>query len=284
MSVTSSNDWEASKAAFAWPKVLNKQRKSVFVNKSATEASKITLQLCESNPDSYIRVPWNPAPPQNPAGDDSDKYTVSLSIRNPTLEAKIRAFEEEIIKFAMNDSEKCFGKVLSEETIRDKFVSPFRELDEGNILRLKMSMNPNNVKIMVLQDCDAATKKMTCCEGDVNDISMGCHVMPIVDISPLWFINGFGYSMHVTQLVVKPNGASGGIRSNNDGNFIMANGFTMEVVTKDEPETKRPSPVTESNPAKRPRIITDLNGANISASLEAEATGDAIPPSHYLTN
>lgn len=206
-------------------------KKRVYVNKSASVRQGIKLQLCDLEPSAMLRTPFGISEPMPGAVSDPNRLTVEVAVDNPELGEKLRVLDEKCIQYAHNESVKCFGKQLEIGNIRDRFTSPYREIEgEGrsNLLRVKIPVE--TCELLLMSDYDEKEKRVSCTKCKTGVIKSGSRIVPVVDVSALWFVSGgnqFGYSMVATNILVDQNSSN----SSNSGNasFVMTNGASLII-------------------------------------------------------
>lgn len=206
-------------------------KKRVYVNKSASVRQGIKLQLCDLEPSAMLRTLFGISDPMPGSVADPNRHTVDVAMDNVELGKKIRVLDEKCIQYAHKDSVKCFGKQLDIGKIRDRFTSPYREVEgEGrsNLLRVKIPVE--TCELLLMSDYDEKEKQISCTKCNTDAIRAGSRVVPVVDVSALWFVSGgnqFGYSMVATNILVDQNSSNSG----NSGNqpFVMTNGASLSI-------------------------------------------------------
>lgn len=254
-------------------------KKRVYINKGKGIREGVQLQLCEALPESMMRAPFGISEPMQGAVDNG-RFSMEVAVDCEATGNKFKEMDDVCIKYAHAESTKCFGKQLELNTIRDRFVSPFREFacdGKSNLLRLKIS---DKCQVLCMHTYDAETKSMKARPGDKSSIQRGSMLVPSVELSPLWFVSGdkqFGYSLHITNVIVdETNSAGGGSRPKNMGAaaFILAEGFNITVDEAPEQPASR----------KRTADQAGLDGNNTSLDIDGalEADSMAVDPNAYL--
>lgn len=206
-------------------------KKRVYVNKSSTMRQGIKLQLCDIDPATMLRTPFGISEPMPGAVSDPNRRTVEVAVDSPELGEKLRVLDEKCIQYAHRESVKCFGKQLEIGNIRDRFTSPYREVEgEGrsNLLRVKIPVE--TCELLSISEYNEEQRHISCMKCDTDAIKPGSRIVPVVDVSALWFVSGgnqFGYSMVATNILVDKNMSASGNSSNQP--FIMANGNSLII-------------------------------------------------------
>lgn len=257
-------------------------KKRVYINKGKGLRESVQLQLCKALPESMIRAPFGISEPM-PGAVENGRSSLEVAINCEVIRDKFKEMDEMCIKYAHAESLKCFGKQLELGTIRDRFVSPFREIagdGKSNLLRLKLS---DQCQVLAMHTYEAETKSMKVRRGGKSNIQRGSMLVPSVEVSPLWFVSGdkqFGYSLHLTSMIVDETNPVGGNRPKNMGAaaFILAEGFSITVDEATEV-------TTEANDSrKRTADQAGLDGGNPPLDIDGalEADNEAVNPNAYL--
>lgn len=224
--------------------------KKVYVNRSASSRQSIQLQLCEGKPDSALRAPFGISTPM-PGAVDNGRKSMEVAVTCPQLGEKLRALDERIKGYLVEDSLQCFGKTVTRELIDEKYTSPYREFNEAgknNLLRLKV---PDECEILGLIAYDEATGTMKCARRSQESIQRGSMIIPSVEITPVWFVSRdtqVGISLTVTNMIVdEREGVAKGPNRTGAAAFRFASGVTMQIeddappgaIDLDEPPAKK---------------------------------------------
>ena len=237
-------------------------KKRVYINKNKNCKESISFQLCETNRSKMLRAPFGVSEPMQGAA-DSSRLSIEVAVDCPEIANKLKELNDRCIQYAHAESVKCFGKQLELSTIRDRFVSPYREVDvEGrsNLLRLKISDSTDVYNMSSFDDSGMKLKR-----SNKSCIQRGSTMVPSVDLSSLWFVSGdkqFGYSLHMKSVIVNNEFATGGNRPQNTGvqSFIVEDGFTITV---DEPSPSKKRSAEEAG--------LEIDGILEDASIDPQA-------------
>lgn len=252
-------------------------KKRVYINKGKGIREGVQVQLCEALPECMVRAPFGISTPLQGVVDNG-RASLEIAVDCEAMGNKFKEMDEMCIKYAHAESVRCFGKQLEVSTIRDRFVSPFREVEgdgKSNLLRLKIS---DQSQILCMHTYDAETKNMKVRRADKSIIQRGSMLVPSVELSSLWFVSGdkqFGYSLHITNMIVDGVNSFTDNRPKNMGAaaFILAEGFSITVDEAPEPVASRKRTADQAG-------LDDNSSLDIDSVLEAG--GSATDPSAYL--
>lgn len=229
------HDFRPDEVDFNFKQGDNNQKR-VYINRNENVKQTVKLQLCALDPSAMMRAPFGVSEPMPGAVSDPSRQTVELAVEDPIVAEKLKALNEKCIQYAVRESVKCFGKSLSEDSVRDRFTSPFREVEaEGRSDLLRMKIPVDTCQLLAMNEYNTEAKDIKCEKSTTSIIRSGSRVVPVVDISALWFVSGgnqFGYSMVATNLIVDNTGEPGSSGGGGSA-FVMQDGVSL-VIEDDE--------------------------------------------------
>ena len=146
-------------------------------------------------PDQFLRVPFEPS-----AFSESDTHRLNLFLEAPRPLLEIFAdFDEWLIGYLVEHSQRLFKKSLTEERIRASYRSCVRHSDKGYAATLKTKIDLTDSK-HALHCWDADSNLVEAPESWRN-----CGINPRLHISHLWFMDrSFGPVIRLTGAQVRP--------------------------------------------------------------------------------
>ena len=211
------SDWNTSNIRYMAPRVSDRGSKSVAV--ISTQSNRA---LYVSSP---LLMTWGISDYVDDKGESDNKFNMSLVFPNadyatPPSTAfltKLKAFEEQILNDAVNNSEVWWGKKKSREVIEDNFFPFLKYAKDKTTGELDMSRPPSmrakvpnydgrwNVEIY-----DTENKLIFPCDNDnltpMDFVPKKSNVACVLQCGGLWFGGkGWGVTWRLNQCVVKPH-------------------------------------------------------------------------------
>lgn len=197
------SDFQPSNISFKLSRSEDGWTRKVYLNKSNSNRSSVRLQLCETDPDALIKAPFGVSDPMVGCI-DTGRCTVELTVDNEELVAKMRELNERCIEYVHTNCYDCFDEQLSLEEVKERFVSPYREV-EGKSKLLRIKVPYDRCEVLCISAYDKGTGAIKCTRETVGIVENGSLLIPVVTISPVWFFdteNKFGYSLVATNIIV----------------------------------------------------------------------------------
>ena len=209
-------DFDVSKIAYTKPKKNTRGGATVFLNASDTESHNPRLQL------EKMRAPFGVREAMEAGG----RPSLDLAVSSEKLKAFCAQLDENNIENATNNSEAWFKQKMSREVISQfyrKLVPDPTNPDYDPLLRVKISQREGRETAVFVIKTDPSTGKETWDEGTIDDVTENCHVLPIVEIQSLWFVQKqFGCTFVADKLLVWPS--TRGAAAKRDFDFILPGG------------------------------------------------------------
>ena len=197
------SDFHPSNISFKFSRSEDGWSRKVYLNKSTSNRSSVRLQLCETDPDALLKAPFGVSDPMVGCM-DTGRCTVDLTVDNEHLEAKMRELNERCIEYVHTNCYDCFGEQLSLEEVKERFVSPYREVEgKSKLLRIKVPFD--RCEILCINEYDRETGAIQCTRETIGIVEKWSLLIPVVTISPIWFFDSedkFGYSLVATNIIV----------------------------------------------------------------------------------
>lgn len=196
-----------STISFKLSRSEDRQTRRVYLNKSKSNNSSVRLQLCEIDPDALLKAPFGVSEPMLGCV-DTGRCNVELAVDNEDLASKMRELDERCINYVHTNSCDCFDEQLNLEEVKERFVSPYREVEGKNNLKsklLRIKVPFDQCEVLCINAYDMGTGALKCTRESVGIVEKGSLMIPAVTISHLWFFeseNKFGYSLVATNLLV----------------------------------------------------------------------------------
>jgi hypothetical protein len=211
------SDWNTSNIRYMAPRISDRGSKSVAV--ISTQSNRA---LYVSSP---LLMTWGISDYVDDKGESDNKFNMSLVFPNadyatPPSTAfltKLKAFEEQILNDAVNNSEVWWGKKKSREVIEDNFFPFLKYAKDKSTGEPDMSRPPSmrakvpnydgrwNVEIY-----DTENKLIFPCDNDnltpMDFVPKKSNVACVLQCGGLWFGGkGWGVTWRLNQCVVKPH-------------------------------------------------------------------------------
>jgi hypothetical protein len=168
--------------------------KVVYLNGAGN--SKLIFQLPQ------LRAPYGLST-YTDAASGKTSYSLSLSLDNPEIVAKLKELDDKVIEFVHANSVTCLGKQYNKEVMREAlYKSPMApgKGDYAPTLKLKMMTGSNGEFTAEAYDSNRKLVKLT-----PDSLEKGQGVLTIVEINQIWFIdNKFGISVRLQQMLLAP--------------------------------------------------------------------------------
>jgi len=188
------SDFSASDVTFSAVRKNTMGGKVVYLN--GTNNSKLIFQLPQ------LRAPYGLST-YTDAASGKTSYSLSLSLDNPEIVAKLKELDDKVIDFVHSNSVTCLGKQYNKEVMREAlYKSPMApgKGDYAPTLKLKMMTGANGDFTAEAYDSNRKLLKLT-----PDSLEKGQGVVTIVEINQIWFIdNKFGISVRLQQLLLAP--------------------------------------------------------------------------------
>jgi hypothetical protein len=188
------SDFSASDVTFSAVRKNTMGGKVVYLN--GTNNSKLIFQLPQ------LRAPYGLST-YTDAASGKTSYSLSLSLDNPEIVAKLKELDDKVIDFVHANSVTCLGKQYNKEVMREAlYKSPMApgKGDYAPTLKLKMMTGSNGEFTAEAYDSNRKLVKLT-----PDSLEKGQGVLTIVEINQIWFIdNKFGISVRLQQMLLAP--------------------------------------------------------------------------------
>lgn len=211
------NEWMPSSVKYMPPKVNDKGGKSVNIISDQTKRS-----LHISTP---LMITWGISDFVDDKGESDGKYSISLAFPNDEYKSKqtdeflqkLKAFENEVIDYAVKNSELLFGEEMSKEVVKHMFFPILKYSKNKDTKKVDYS-KPPTIRAKVTRYNSKwgveiyDTKSNLIFPVSDNELLMPGDLVPklsqvacVLQCSGLWIGGkGFGVSWKLIQCVVKP--------------------------------------------------------------------------------
>lgn len=204
---------------------------SCYAIKSETDRSFVYFMLSNVATTPRMNCPYGISKPFDKTKPEGPRKSLDMSYFDPKLEEALMMLDEYNIKYIAANYKKWFGKAMSEDTVRSRYVSCIKRPEDpqyGPKVRIKINTTGAlKCKFKVIQP------DKTWMWGSHTDITPGCEVVAQVRCAGLWFASGkFGGTLEGNEIVVFPrheaNGAGGGIDLGQDFKECKVQPTSME--------------------------------------------------------
>lgn len=200
---TTMEDCKMNEWVFKDPQKNSRNGLTLFIDSSSTNMScpKVQLPKC--------RTPFG-VQEKKPDASEFSRRNLELSADDLKLQEWVGKFDELNIAKAHENSEKWFRKSLSKEALSELYRQCLQKSSKdpdkfAPLVRLKVSesgKSPTNV-FVVYKDPESGEEKYK--RGTVDDINRNAHIVPICEVSGLWFVSkGFGATLVATDILCWP--------------------------------------------------------------------------------
>lgn len=167
---------------------------------------------CGGNSKLYIQLPFMKAPyGLGSYTDDATKktsYSLDLSLdpndqASSQLEAKLKAFDELVLKTVEANSPEWLGKKYTKSVLQEALYKPLVRPGKGEWpATFKLKVQTNSVNGSFVPESYNMQREAV----PLDSLEKGQRVMAIVDINQIWFIdNKFGVSVRLQQCLFEPS-------------------------------------------------------------------------------
>jgi hypothetical protein len=219
------DDWVPSAVWYTKPRIDDKGGKSVGIISTRSNRS---LQI--STP---FMITWGIDEESDyVTGEPNGKFTMSLKFPNDdystTFLDKLKEFEKKILDDAVTYSKAWFGKVKSNEVVKDNF-SPFLKYPKDNVTQNIDDTKPPTISAKVpnyngkwiVEVYDTNSKLLFPCDNEnmtpMDFVPKGSKVAAVLQCNGIWFVGGsWGVTWKVIQCVVKSNPLVAAVEENDE--------------------------------------------------------------------
>jgi hypothetical protein len=188
------SDFSASDVTFSAVRKNTMGGKVVYLNGAGN--SKLIFQLPQ------LRAPYGLST-YTDAASGKTSYSLSLSLDNPDIVAKLKELDDKVVDFVHANSVSCLGKQYNKDVMKEAlYKSPMApgKGDYAPTLKLKMMTSANGEFTAEAYDSSRKLLKL-----DPDSLEKGQGVVTIVEINQIWFIdNKFGISVRLQQMLLAP--------------------------------------------------------------------------------
>lgn len=167
---------------------------------------------CGGNSKLYIQLPFMKAPyGLGSYTDEATKktsYSLDLSLdpndqASSQLEAKLKAFDELVLKTVEANSPEWLGKKYTKSVLQEALYKPLVRPGKGEWpATFKLKVQTNSVNGSFVPESYNMQREAV----PLDSLEKGQRVMAIVDINQIWFIdNKFGVSVRLQQCLFEPS-------------------------------------------------------------------------------
>jgi hypothetical protein len=167
---------------------------------------------CGGNSKLYIQLPFMKAPyGLGSYTDEATKktsYSLDLSLdpndqASSQLEAKLKAFDELVLKTVEANSPEWLGKKYTKSVLQEALYKPLVRPGKGEWpSTFKLKVQTNSVNGSFVPESYNMQREAV----PLDSLEKGQRVMAIVDINQIWFIdNKFGVSVRLQQCLFEPS-------------------------------------------------------------------------------
>ncbi len=145
----------------------------------------------------FIRLPVMRAPfGVSAPGEQVKEYYLNLSVEDTSIAEKLTQLDQKILDFVHQNSVALLGKEIDINVMKDLLYSPvLKQSKDGKYaptIKAKASSREGAETSPVYNQ----KKELI----NLTDITPGCQVASVIELSQIWFINGkFGLSMRLNQ-------------------------------------------------------------------------------------
>ena len=189
--------------------VANKYKsKTSYVTKSKSDPSCPRYQMVGQN-EPRLRCPYGISKPFDDTEQEKDRKSLDMTIDSDEMKALFEKLDEQNVQIAHKNSVLWFGRQLPLEQIRFQY-QPIVKLDKNGkykpTFRTKVNCSSadNCTRFFTIREEKGEIKYI---QRDSSIITNGCQVVPICEISTLWFnAKSFGMSINCTDVIVFSGG------------------------------------------------------------------------------
>lgn len=137
------------------------------------------------------------------------RKNLELDVSDPTLRAWAQTLDAKNAQFVVDNSQQMFKKdmkLATVEALQRPLAPPSSKPQYNPLMRLKVNTAGRApTRVMVVEEEGTSDAPLQWRTGTFADLTPGCHVVPIVEVSGLWFVSkGFGMTLAATDLLVYP--------------------------------------------------------------------------------
>ena len=186
--------------------ITNKYKsKTSYINKSKNNQSRPRYQMAAQD-EQRLRSPYGISKPFDENEQEKDRKSLDLSIDSEALLAILTKLDAHNIQMAHKNCVAWFGKQMPIEHIGFLYrpiVSYDKDRKYKPTFRTKVNVNKNAdncTRFYTIREEDGMTRYI---EHDSSIITKGCRLVPICEISSLWFSSkAFGMTLDCTDVIV----------------------------------------------------------------------------------
>lgn len=179
--------------------------KTCYVNKSKSNPTRARYQMVAQD-ESRLRCPYGISKPFEENEQEKDRKSLDMTIDSDVILDILTKLDEQNVQVAHKNALSWFGKQMSIDQIRFMYqpiVRPHKDGKYKPTFRTKVNCNPtaeNCTRFFTIREEQGVIKYIA---RDSSIITNGCQVVPIVEISSLWFSSKtFGMSIDCTDVIV----------------------------------------------------------------------------------
>ena len=231
MPATEYSKVDISQFVYKSPQKNKKGGMNAYVDSSKDDPSNPKVQFPK------CRCPFGLSDKKADAGEYA-RRNLELSADDQGMLEWIQKFDTQNIEVAAKNSETWFRKKLSFDALSTTLYRHCAQASQKDpdkyapLVRVKVTESGKNMTNVFIVYKDAKTGEEKYKRGDFDALTKNCHVVPIVEVSGLWFVSkGFGCTLVATDLLVWPS------EQEDEFGFV---GFSMTKAEDDEePSAKR---------------------------------------------
>lgn len=183
--------------------------KTSYVTKSPSNPSRPRYQMVGQN-EPRLRCPYGISKPFEESEQEKDRKSLDMTIDSEEMKVIFEKLDEQNIQMAHKNSQAWFGRQLPLDQIRFQYQPIVRLHKDGKYkptFRTKVNCNStaeNCTRFFTIREEKGEIKYV---QRDSAIITNGCQVVPICEISSLWFsAKSFGMSIDCTDVIVFSGG------------------------------------------------------------------------------
>jgi hypothetical protein len=161
---------------------------SAYINDASGGKVRMQLPRC--------RVPFGLQESINAASDKEENRSrpnLELDVADPALVAWGDAVNAAAVEYVAANSKELMKKSMKKDFVEQLFrpaITPSRNSEYNPLMRTKVTKNgPYATRVRLVTDAGSSTTPLCHMEGTINDIEKGDEIIPIVEVSNIWFAN-----------------------------------------------------------------------------------------------
>ena len=251
---------------------------SVYMTDSRTGRNpRVQLPKC--------RVPFGLQDGKSENGEpkQTTRKNLELDVGDEALRRWAASLDVKNAQFVVDNSQQMFKKEMklaTVEALQRPLAPPPSKPQFNPLMRLKVNTAGRApTRVMVVEEEGTADSPLQWRTGSFTDLTAGCHVVPIVEVSGLWFVSkGFGMTLTATDLLVYPSEDTVEFPFGLGGAPAAVRVERSSRVNDPEPDPSvfGHSVARSTAPAAAPSVASSAHGAASSAHAD-DAAMDEIP-------